>query len=79
MNHCIGGPGSTFFGQNGVVSNAVNDTEHNVLLAMVDWVEKGIAPATITGVSSNGTERTHCRYPARSVFNGKEFVCESDN
>lgn len=76
MNHCIGGPGSTFFGQSGMASNAVNDTEHNVLLAMVDWVENGNAPATITGISNNGARRIHCRYPMRSVFNGDEFVCE---
>lgn len=76
MNHCIGGPGSTSFGQSGMASNAVNDTDHNILLAMVDWVENGSAPPTIIGVSSDGSQRTHCRYPMRSVFNGEEFVCK---
>ena len=76
MDHCIGGPGPTFCGQNGIASNAVNDTAHNALLAIVDWVENGIAPTTMIGVSTNGTERTHCRYPVmKSVFDGKEFTC----
>ena len=76
MNHCTGGPGATLFGQDGIETNARNDTAHNILLAMVDWVENGIAPDTMIGVSTNGTERTHCRYPTmKSVFDGKEFTC----
>ncbi|KAF7365638.1 Carboxylic ester hydrolase [Mycena venus] len=76
MGHCFGGLGPTLLGQ-GIVpgTNAVNDSAHNVLLALVDWVEGGLAPATIIGSDGNGTERTHCRYPMRSVFNGTLFVC----
>ncbi|KAF8153585.1 tannase and feruloyl esterase [Mycena galopus ATCC 62051] len=78
MGHCVGGLGPTSFGQGTVVpgTNLVNDSGHNVLLALVDWVEGGVAPATIIGSDGNGTERTHCRYPMRSVFNGTVFVCE---
>ncbi|KAJ7800999.1 tannase and feruloyl esterase [Mycena olivaceomarginata] len=83
MGHCNGGLGPTSFGQ-GIASgtitpsgtNTVNDSAHNILLALVDWVEDGVAPATIIGSDGNGTERTHCRYPMRSVFNGTVFVCE---
>ncbi|KAJ6569738.1 tannase and feruloyl esterase [Mycena vulgaris] len=75
MGHCSGGLGASSFGQSGGL-NVVNDTSHNILLALVDWVERGVAPDTIVGSGENGTTRTHCRYPMRSVFNGSVFVCE---
>ncbi|KAJ7867845.1 tannase and feruloyl esterase [Mycena leptocephala] len=78
MGHCSGGLGPTSFGQGTAPgSNVVNASSHNILLALVDWVEGGIAPATIIGsaANGNGTQRTHCRYPMRSVFNGTAFVC----
>jgi len=60
------------------VSNLVNDSSHNALLALVDWVESEEAPDEIIGsVPGNGTERAHCRYPQRSVFNGTVFVCQA--
>ncbi|KAJ7770430.1 tannase and feruloyl esterase [Mycena metata] len=74
MGHCIGGPGATRFGQ---VShaNALNASSHNILLALVDWVEGGVAPDTIIGTAQDGATRAHCRYPQESVWNGDEFVC----
>ncbi|KAJ6509589.1 tannase and feruloyl esterase [Mycena vulgaris] len=75
MGHCSGGLGAPSLGQSGGL-NVVNDTSHNILLALVDWVERGVAPDTIVGSGENGTTRTHCRYPMRSVFNGSVFVCE---
>lgn len=78
MSHCGGGSGSPYFGQ-GVGSadqtNTPNDTSHNILLALVDWVENGNAPDVIIGSSGNGTERTHCRYPNQSHWNGTGWVC----
>ncbi|KAJ7750795.1 tannase and feruloyl esterase [Mycena metata] len=76
MGHCFGGVGPTSFGQAEGL-NLVNTSSHNILLAMVDWVEGGIAPDTIIGSDTNGSTRTHCRYPMRSVFNGTVFVCTS--
>ncbi|KAJ7249407.1 tannase and feruloyl esterase [Mycena rebaudengoi] len=73
MGHCVGGLGPTSFGQAG--PSAVNASSHNILLALVDWVEGGAAPPTIIGSGMNNTTRTHCRYPMRSVFNGSEFIC----
>ncbi|KAJ7624364.1 tannase and feruloyl esterase [Roridomyces roridus] len=75
MGHCSGGIGAPSFGQSGGL-NAVNDSAHNILLAMVDWVEGGVAPETIIGSGTGGATRTHCRYPMRSVFNGTVFVCQ---
>ncbi|KAF7340540.1 Carboxylic ester hydrolase [Mycena sanguinolenta] len=76
MGHCGGGLGPTLFGQ-GVFSgtNSVNDSAHNVLLALVEWVEDEVEPAVIVG-SGDGEERAFCRYPIRSVWNGTVFVCE---
>ncbi|KAJ7804843.1 tannase and feruloyl esterase [Mycena olivaceomarginata] len=75
MAHCSGGPGAASFGQHGG-TNAVNTSAHNVLLALVDWVEGGVAPETITGTARDGTTRVHCRYPQRSIWDGSEYVCE---
>ncbi|KAJ7857345.1 tannase and feruloyl esterase-domain-containing protein [Mycena olivaceomarginata] len=59
-------------------SNAVNTSSHNILLALVDWVEGGVALDTIIGTADNEATRAHCRYPERSVWNvGKmKFKCE---
>lgn len=78
MEHCIGGLGAFLFGQGygvGPATNVVNDTSHNILLALVDWVEGGNAPDTIIGSDANGTAGVHCRYPFESLWDGKEWVC----
>ncbi|KAJ7135907.1 tannase and feruloyl esterase [Mycena epipterygia] len=76
MGHCSGGPGAPNFGQMGG-TNAVNASSNNLLLALVDWVEDGVAPDTITGSTLDGAmTRLHCRYPRRSIWNGHAFVCE---
>jgi feruloyl esterase len=82
MSHCIGGPGATNFGHWGAasVSAQSNDSAHNVLLALVDWVEQGNAPKFLVGTSDDGTvERVHCKYPAKSVWDREsgEWVCDS--
>ncbi|KAF7289867.1 Carboxylic ester hydrolase [Mycena indigotica] len=76
MGHCVGGPGATRFGQHGAALGVRNDREHNILLALVDWVENGVTPDTIIGVGDRGKTRRHCRYPHRSVWNGLQFVCQ---
>jgi feruloyl esterase len=54
--------------------------EENLLAAMVDWVENGIAPEHIQGVKFvddvNGSEvvrtRRHCRWPYANTYVGEE-------
>lgn len=78
MQHCVLGPGAWKFGQgsgNGVETSVVNDTSHNLLLALVDWVEGGNAPDIIVGTDQNGTTRTHCRYPHESRWDGSQWCC----
>ncbi|KAL0939178.1 feruloyl esterase B [Colletotrichum truncatum] len=82
MMHCTTGPGAWIIGQGGgaaaVADNLPFDKEHNVLAAVVDWAENGVAPETVTGTKFvNDTvslgidfQRRHCRYPLRNVYQG---------
>ena len=72
-----GGPGAANIG-NQRANTASLDPEENVLMAMVRWVEEGVAPDTITGTAfKNATpsagidyKRRHCRWPSRNVYKG---------
>lgn len=77
MFHCSAGPGAWMIGQ--ASSGAIGfDPESNVLAAIVQWVEQGVAPDTIEGtkfvgdVEANGVERKrkHCRYPYTNTYVG---------
>ncbi|KAI5820797.1 tannase and feruloyl esterase [Pyronema omphalodes] len=73
MDHCGGGVGADRFGQIGRQQTGIpKDKEHNILLALVDWVENGKAPEQIIGTNIvNGTveaQRVHCPYPEKSVL-----------
>ncbi|KAI2794222.1 putative feruloyl esterase B-1 [Penicillium oxalicum] len=73
MSHCSTGEGAGSIGQ-GMGTFAGNNPEDNVLLAMVQWVEKGIAPEYVRGTKFNGTavdyRRKHCKYPKRNKHVG---------
>ncbi|KAI1734677.1 feruloyl esterase B [Xylaria scruposa] len=79
MNHCASGPGAWNIGQGDYAPwyPLPDDGKHNVLAAIVDWVEKGVAPDEIVGtkmVNDAGQidyQHRHCRYPYRSTFSGK--------
>ncbi|KAK6844648.1 tannase and feruloyl esterase [Apiospora arundinis] len=80
MGHCSSGPGAWAVGQEGgaAAAGVPFDREHNVLAAVVDWVEKGLAPEALVGTKFvNDTagegiayQHTHCKYPAKSTFKG---------
>jgi hypothetical protein len=73
MNHCAGGPSTDRFDAFG---------------ALVDWVEKGVAPDAIIATARAGTPwpgrtRPLCAYPAQARFKGvgeletaDSFVCQ---
>lgn len=75
MAHCSGGPGAHNIG-NQFRNLAVVSPDESVLMAMVKWVEEGVAPDTITGTAFvNDTQfgavdykRRHCRWPTRNQF-----------
>jgi Tannase and feruloyl esterase len=91
MQHCGGGPGPFRFGEPGSLKPPTpNDPQHNVTLALEQWVEKGAAPSTI--ISSKYTEddpakgiemtRPLCPYPQSAKYKGSgnsndaaNFVC----
>ena len=83
MSHCETGVGAWEIGQtlpgaSGVLTPETLDPSRNVLTALVQWVEEGIAPDTILGTKYvNDTtdlgvsfQRRHCRYPLRNHFLG---------
>lgn len=75
MAHCMGGNGASAIG-NRLWNSASEDPEENVLMAMVKWVEEGVAPEAVVGSRFvNGTQdmgieykRSHCKYPARNTL-----------
>ncbi|KAF2638410.1 feruloyl esteras-like protein B [Massarina eburnea CBS 473.64] len=76
--HCGMGDGASSIGQD-ISSYASLDPSENILMAMVDWIEKGVAPETVTGTRfKNGTQslgveykRAHCRYPRSNRYKGQ--------
>ncbi|KAK3674330.1 Feruloyl esterase [Recurvomyces mirabilis] len=75
MDHCAGGVGAWEIGQTSAGAAGVEAVpQNNVLLRMVDWVEKGNAPETVTGTKfvndtvSLGVDfvRNHCKFPLRN-------------
>lgn len=80
MFHCNSGPGAWVLGQGGnaAAEGIPFDADHNVLAALVDWVEKGVAPDTMTGTKfvndtvSLGVDfkRRHCKWPGRNTYLG---------
>ncbi|KAJ7812922.1 Tannase/feruloyl esterase [Mycena olivaceomarginata] len=82
MNHCNGGPGAWVLGQGGGAP-AVGipfDGAHNVLAAVVEWVEKGEPPESITGTKfvdddvEKGVafECRHCLFPRSNTLVGED-------
>lgn len=76
MNHCTGGPGAFNIGNRGSGFGG-EEPERNVLNAMVQWVEEGIAPDYVLGTAYTDAnknkvafERKHCKYPLRNSYKG---------
>ena len=92
MAHCGGGPGpSSFFGGFGpslAKPQLKTDAEHDVLSALIQWVEKGVAPDHIVAahMTNDSIDRTRplCPYPKMARWNGigtnedaKNFTCDT--
>ncbi|KAF7621858.1 feruloyl esterase B-1 [Aspergillus flavus] len=73
MAHCANADGPSAIGQ-GTGTFAGNNPQDNVLLAMVQWVEEGVAPDFVRGAKLNGStveyRRKHCKYPKRNRYVG---------
>jgi feruloyl esterase len=64
MGHCGGGPGVNTFDSIG---------------ALEQWVEKGVAPATMMGTGANGFSRPLCPYPATAEYKGSGDLKDGSN
>ena len=91
LQHCGGGPGANSFGQ---VGQGAKDPQHNMQLALEQWVEKGIAPSSIIAAKfvddnpAKGVKFTRplCPYPQEAKYKGTgdtndaaNFVCAAEN
>jgi feruloyl esterase len=89
MQHCRRGPGPNVFGQQGL--SPVNDPQHNIYLALEQWVERGTPPSTIVdlkledGAPAGNIKMTRplCVYPEEAKYTGSgdtnsaaSFVCQ---
>jgi feruloyl esterase len=92
MSHCAGGPDATLFGNALASVLPQDDADHDVVMALDRWVEKGTAPDKIiaTGFLDNNPAkgvamtRPLCPYPQQARYKGAgntndaaNFVCRA--
>ena len=83
MGHCSSGPGPNAFGgtrylNGGQPNPPVLDPDHDLISAIVAWVEQGKAPGAIVATKFNGDDaakgiamqRPLCPYPMAAKYNG---------
>jgi Tannase and feruloyl esterase len=89
MQHCDNGPGTDSFGQVGRLT--FDDPSHSVNAALVQWVEKSVAPPRIVASKYTAEDqqrptmtRPLCAYPQAAKYRGTgntndagSFVCEA--
>ncbi|KAL4877584.1 Tannase/feruloyl esterase [Aspergillus karnatakaensis] len=83
LGHCEGGDGAGAIGQS-LASLIGIEPERNVLMALVKWVEEGVAPEVVVGGNLGGDgevewERAHCRFPRGNRFVGEGEVTDMDS
>lgn len=93
MQHCAGGPGPNYFGQDGKLTP--DDPSRNIYTALEQWVEKGSAPSRIIATKfvndsdpAQGIKMTRplCSYPEVAKYKGSgdpndaaSFACVPGN
>jgi hypothetical protein len=90
MQHCADGPGPDVFGENGF--SISNDPQHDIYVALEQWVEKGSAPPSVIASKLEGSDadptvklsRPLCPYPQQAQYKGSDdpndgfnFTCET--
>ncbi|KAK7019725.1 Feruloyl esterase [Paramarasmius palmivorus] len=81
MDHCSGGDGAWAIGQDGTSSTG-KDASGNALMALVRWVEEGIAPEVLRGakLAQDGVTpeyyRAHCKWPKKNRYIGPGLAKE---
>jgi feruloyl esterase len=87
LYHCNGGPGPNVFGGLGQRGYKLNDPEGDIIAALDQWVEKGIAPSrllTIKFANDNpirGVARTRpvCPYPQMATYKRSGSIDDAAN
>jgi len=93
VQHCGGGPGPDSFGQFGWTPGMdPDDPQHDLYLALEQWVEKGAAPEQVIATkypqegsgSQQKMTRPLCAYPQQAKYKGTgdssdaaNFACAS--
>jgi hypothetical protein len=86
MGHCTGGPGPNAFG--GLAQPSVPmDPQHDVLSALEEWVEHGVAPAQIIATKyfkddpkqGIAMQRPVCPYPQEAEYKGHGSTTDAGN
>jgi feruloyl esterase len=81
MGHCGGGPGPNQFGQAG----GVGDAEHDLVVALEQWVEKGVPPTRLIATKYNSDDkdkgvamtRPLCLFPQVARYKGSGAVTDA--
>lgn len=85
VQHCGGGPAPDFIGQNGAMTPG--DPLRNVNAALEQWVERGVAPATLiatkvapaTAPEKSAATRLLCPYPQLAKYKGSGDTNDAAN
>jgi Tannase and feruloyl esterase len=85
MQHCLGGPGATYFGQLGVTT--AKGAKHGLYTALEEWVEKDNAPPGIVATKYTGDNpskpaqmtRPLCAYPEIPKYKGTGDTNDDSN
>lgn len=72
MGHCGGGPGLNDFGQ-GLSLNVKQDREHDLMTAMIDWVENNIPPEKMIATTFNCCDTANRINFQRPIFPYPKF------
>lgn len=86
MGHCAGGPGANVFNGAGA-GGAPMDKDHDVVVALENWVEKGVAPDHIIATKFQGDNpanpvaftRKLCVYPDIAKYTGSGDPNDGNN
>ena len=86
MGHCTGGPGPNAFG--GLAQPAAPlDPQHDLVSAIQEWVERGVAPGQITATKyvkddpgqGIAMQRPICPYPEEPHYKGSGSTSDAGN
>ena len=88
VQHCAGGPGPDNFGAYGWhAGEGADDPQHDMYLALEQWVEKGTAPGQLIATKFEGqgaaarvaATRPLCPYPQTAKYRGSGETTEAKN